>query len=136
MSWDVVVVGELTLAAAARDQWKKVVPPRELALPPDFPPWQASVAGGDVDSLIERAAGAATFDQLGARKDTWSCRLVLAEDPYRDLAASLAAAVAAAHGLGGRGEVLFYGWTTAPAGHAHRLVLDASGVSFAKLSAD
>ena len=119
MSWDIAVRGVLSFDDAkdlAKWPARKL---RPVALPESLP--QAELECATVGAALKMLAKRATYSRTTTKKKTWTLWAVLSEDDYLDHTPTLVAAMAAAGALSATGEVLLYGYVTAPAGIAHRL---------------
>jgi hypothetical protein len=130
MGWDVGVYAKIALTPAETTRWKKANP-QFVEAPAGFPKAQGKPPT-TVDKGLALFAKANPYWEVHEKAGGVSLCGLLSKDEYLDLAPSLAAIVNAAAACGGRGELVFYGYVTAPHGIAYRLRL---GKSLDKLSA-
>ncbi|MBN2496742.1 MAG: hypothetical protein JXR96_19280 [Deltaproteobacteria bacterium] len=132
MGWDIAVVGTLSIDAKARKRWRRLPPSFDIASPEGFPEPQKTCTG--VGQLLDALSkDVLSICSMVAKGKTWSLRALFDNDTYLDWAGDLAGALAAAHTVGARGRVYFYGWITAGPGMAYALELGET-TSFEKLT--
>jgi len=120
MSWDVVVRAVLVFDTAGLAKWpaQKL---RAVTRPESLPAakLECTTVGAALAMLEKRA----TYSRVTTKKGTWTLWALLSRDDYDLHLPTFLAAVARAGTLSATGEALFYGFSTGPAGMAHRVVV-------------
>lgn len=133
MSWDVVARANVRFPKGGIRNFNAAAPSFLKDAPKTFPK-ATGKPPKTVAKIIADVSALAAYHEMHAKNDVWTLRALLSEDAYVDFGPVLASAMSAAATAGGEGELLFYGFDTAPEGIAYRVRAKGAAVGFEKLS--